>query len=292
MLALQRSAGNAAVSRLLQREAQPDSDWQGPPPQTAEPAGSDWQGPPPLDAMRPVDPAVLTLWGTTIVAPMAEAAEHLRAIPASSIEVGAGQAAPLIQRAAANAELVADKFDPLLRSRILNQAALMRKLSHGVGLIFDSTGFTYVAVAKALLVRLPIIRNLEPKLRPAAPAEPGGAPPATSKAIIQALYKANVVDKLTPLPARFVRATDATVAAEALPEMRDAVAHVYGLRESYKGLRETDVLYDQVAIRATAIDDLVTVVQFLADGTQPQAKELTEEATKLTDRLATLIGGL
>jgi hypothetical protein len=282
-LALQQSSGNAAVLRLLRVETEESQAIGNALDASSESRGSllQRQAPPapptPATPAAPtVDPAVKALWASTVVAPLTKAVEAAQGATIQDEDNLLRQAHQHIESARANVKTTAPqiKDDPALKGRmeLLNSSLL--RVSNKIVILVSPKSVTFKAAATAAQLTARDAAQVGSTLRPATPSEPTTTSPKTATAVLRALWKANVTDKLKPLHAKLVKGAQPDAAA-ALATVKAASEHVWALVPVYAATDEP--MAAAIAKVGHRIGDLDNQLSFLAEGKKPDLEALAKD---------------
>jgi len=284
VMGLQRSAGNAAVARMLAGEVETTVAAL-----ARAPVDADAQ--PAAEATPAFDAALVAQWEASVVIPAKTGAQALKEMPEVSLP-GADDPEAKVEdppqretfarewaKARKNVDVVIGQLGPrdkTLRLRLEVLAATMARVDNGVRLIFGARpSFKWAADAcasgHAATVRLGRI------LRPAGGGDAGAPSAHTTTALIKALFKANVSEPLRLLGRDLARGgKDAP--RDAGEAVERAIEHLWGLSEAYSGdpatrdlQLETELLIEQLRQFRDALD-------VLAGGDPPKLEELRVDA--------------
>jgi hypothetical protein len=281
-LALQRSAGNSAVVDLVRagrRESRAIEDaldgykagaravvQRQPPPAPAD-------APP---AEKSVDPAVKALWTSTVVGPLTKAVETVRGATIQDETNLLTQTHEHLESARANVKTTAAqiKDDPALKGRMdLLNVSLLR-VANKIVILVNPEAVTFKAVAHTAQDVARTAAQIGSELRPATPKEQTTTSTKTSTAILRALWKANVTDKVKPLHGKLVKGAKADAAA-ALATAKGASEHVWALVPEYAAYDEP--MAAKLARVGHRLGDLENQLTFLAEGTKPSMENLVKD---------------
>jgi hypothetical protein len=282
---LQASSGNAAVLRLMQRREAVKSDLRvlvddsssiGTALDRGRSGVVQRQPQAPAAEKKEVDPAVKAMWASSVVAPLTKAVELAQGATIQDEANLLRQAHERIESARANVKTTFPqiKDDPALKGRmeLLNSSLL--RVSNKIVILVSPSSVTFKATATAAQHIARDAAAVEPKLRPATPAEPTATSPKTSTAILRALWKANVSDKLKPLHGKLIKGAQPDAAA-ALATVKAASDHVWGLVPAYASNDEPMAAI--IARVGHRLGDLDNQLSFLAEGKKPDLEALAKD---------------
>jgi hypothetical protein len=276
-LALQQSAGNSAVLRLLRsatRESDAIGDALGPSAKASQ-ALLQRQHPPSTADPPTVDPAVKAMWGSTVVAPLQTATETAAGATIQDEENLLKETHKHIETARANVKTTAPliKDDPALKGRMELLNASLLRVANKIVILVSPQSVTFKVVAQTAQHVARDAAQVGSQLRPAS-KDPTTTSPKTSTAILRALWKANVSDKLKPLQGKLAKGA-APEAAAAAAVVKAAAEHVWALVPEYAATDEA--MAAPIARVGHRLGDFDNQLMFLAEGKKPKLDDLAKD---------------
>ncbi len=294
LMGLQRSAGNAAVARLLADQLEHAGAALARAPTDAPAAG----------AAPAVDDALVALWESSVVTPAGAAADALEELTEPSLpgadQVDAKQEDPPQRetffrewdRASKSIDVVSGQLgdaDRILRLRLEVLAAAMHRIDTDVRLILGARP-SFKWAADACASGHAAMARLGRKLRPASGGDRGAPSARTTAALVKALYKANVSDPMRPLGRELAKGGP-KAGDDALRVVDQVVEHLAGLHVAYADDPATRDLQLEIELLLTQTAHLRDGLEVLRGGDPPTLEDVQADARHTADHDTAAIFG-
>jgi hypothetical protein len=276
-LLLQRSAGNAAVVDLVRAERRESRAIESALDGKAAGAVVQRQHPPDAPpAEKTVDPAVKALWTSTVVGPLTKAVDAVRGATIQDEDKLLLEAHAHLDTARGNVSTTAAqiKDDPALKGRMELLSTSLLRVANKIVILVNPEGVTFKVVAKTSQHVARDAAKVGAELRPPSQPEATTTSKKTATAILRALWKANVTDKVKPLHGKLVKGAKADAAA-ALVTAKSASEHVWALVPEYAAYDEP--MAAKLARVGHRLGDFENQLTFLAEGTKPALDNLVKD---------------